>query len=645
MFLFSACLPGAFVYAADVSHSLRVTLVPGEGKIQVEDTITLADGFSPDGFDLHGGLEVNATGARVQRTSSTQRNGVPLAHYRLGLEAGQRTFTLNYSGRIVHPVVNLARGAGPQQASTPGLVGREGVYLGPGSFWYPRLGEDDLDFQLEVVVPPGWSVVSQGKRIAPELVTGSGPFVWSEMRPQGGIYLVAGRFHRYRRQLGDIEALAYLRGDEPELARRYLDATVRYLPLFVELLGDYPYDKFAMVENFWETGYGMPSFTLLGPTVARLPFIPFTSFPHEILHNWWGNGVFVGNGGNWSEGLTAYLADHWLKERRGAGAEHRRAALQKYAEFVSAKRDFSLDEFKGRHDEASQAVGYNKVMMFFHMLRLRLGDETFIKGLRRFYREYRFRHAAYADIRTVFESVSGLDLEDIFEQWVRRVGAPAVQLKDADIKTTSAGFQLQLDIRQAQQSAAYRLRIPMAVWLQGSERPEVRYLDLNALQQSFELVYARRPLAVQLDPWFDVFRRLLPGELPPSLGQAFGAEQVTFVIPEKARRATRAAFQQLAERWSMSAEKVRIVSDADLDALPQSGAVWLLGWENQHLSTINTLLSAQGVRVAAKIIEVKGESLARTDRHVVLAAQAMGGQKSIIILLATDDAQAISVLA
>ena len=30
------------------------------------------------------------------------------------------------------------------------------------------------------------------------------------------------------------------------------------------LIGPYPYQKFALVENFWETGYGMPSFTLLG---------------------------------------------------------------------------------------------------------------------------------------------------------------------------------------------------------------------------------------------------------------------------------------------------------------------------------------------------------------------------------------------
>ena len=37
----------------------------------------------------------------------------------------------------------------------------------------------------------------------------------------------------------------------------------------------------------------MPSFTLLGPQVIRFPFILTSSYPHEILHNWWGNSVFV----------------------------------------------------------------------------------------------------------------------------------------------------------------------------------------------------------------------------------------------------------------------------------------------------------------------------------------------------------------
>ena len=39
--------------------------------------------------------------------------------------------------------------------------------------------------------------------------------------------------------------------------------------MYNKLLGPYPYTKFALVENFWETGYGMPSFTPVSYTHLR----------------------------------------------------------------------------------------------------------------------------------------------------------------------------------------------------------------------------------------------------------------------------------------------------------------------------------------------------------------------------------------
>ena len=79
-------------------------------------------------------------------------------------------------------------------------------------------------------------------------------------------------------------------------------------------------------------------------------------------------------GWNWSEGLTAYLADHLIQEQRGEGAVYRRDVLQKYADFVSQSQDFPLSSFVGGHGDLEQAVGYGKTLMFFHMLRLKIGD-------------------------------------------------------------------------------------------------------------------------------------------------------------------------------------------------------------------------------------------------------------------------------
>jgi aminopeptidase N len=189
-----------------------------------------------------------------------------------------------------------------------------------------------------VELPPDWDVVSQGERTE-HLKKGYRTIVrWESPEPQDEIFLVAARFTEYTRRIGQVSAMAFLRAPDEGLANKYLEATTRYIAMYEKLIGPYPYKKFALVENFWETGFGMPSFTLLGTTVIRLPFIINSSYPHEILHNWWGNSVFpASEKGNWSEGLTAYLSDHLIRSSRSA-AEYRQTTLQKYADYVIGKK-------------------------------------------------------------------------------------------------------------------------------------------------------------------------------------------------------------------------------------------------------------------------------------------------------------------
>ena len=136
----------------------------------------------------------------------------------------------------------------------------------------------------------------------------------------------------------------------------------------------------------------MPSFTLLGEKIIRFPFILHSSYPHELLHNWWGNSVYVDfSNGNWCEGITAYEADHLISEQREQGDDYRRSTLQKFSNVVDATNDFPLNKFISRHDAASEAIGYGKSMMLMHMLRRAVGEENFKKGFALFYQNFRFK--------------------------------------------------------------------------------------------------------------------------------------------------------------------------------------------------------------------------------------------------------------
>ena len=106
-----------------------------------------------------------------------------------------------------------------------------------------------------------------------------------------------------------------------DLGAGYLDATERYLRLYEDWIGPYPYGSFSIVSSPTPTGFGMPTLTYLGIDVLRLPFIRDTSLGHEVLHNWWGNGVYPDYAtGNWSEGLTTFMADHAYREQAGPAA-------------------------------------------------------------------------------------------------------------------------------------------------------------------------------------------------------------------------------------------------------------------------------------------------------------------------------------
>ena len=57
---------------------------------------------------------------------------------------------------------------------------------------------------------------------------------------------------------------------------------------------------------------------------------------------------------------------------------------------------------------------------------------------------------------------------------------------------------------------------------------------LDKAERPFTIATESRPLALSVDPYFDVFRRLDPRETPPSIGQIFGEPSILAVLPSDA---------------------------------------------------------------------------------------------------------------
>ena len=613
-----------------VRHSLRIQLTPNIHQIQVRDKITLPKNAGGTiVFSLHEGMnpKLQEKGGKLGKISTRKRE--VFNRYRLDLPPGLKTFTLLYQGMIHHPLEAYGKEQARGFRDSPGTISSEGVYLESSTFWYPVFDDFPwIQFELQADLPRGWNAVSQGTGSWSSSIDERIQVSWDSPTPQEEIYLIAAPFHFYKRRFQKISAQVYLREKDPALANKYLDTTGLYLDLYEKLLGAYPYSKFALVENFWETGFGMPSFTLLGPRVIRLPFILHSSYPHEILHNWWGNGVYVDySKGNWCEGLTAYLADHLIKEQRGRGAEHRLQSLQKYTDYALEGRDFSLADFKGRHSSASEAVGYGKAMMLFHMIRRMLGDENFSLALRDFYTNHRYQKASFNDLRVSFEKFSKNPLQDVFTQWVHRTGAPSLKLQDSALIQKGDGYLLKFTLSQTQTGEDFSLDVPLAVTLEGKKQAYQKTVSLNSRLKTYSLELDSKPTRLDIDPEFDLFRSLAIEETPPAFTKLFGSPRMAVVLPRQSEEKWRKAWEAFAGDLSrMGPEQVETYWDDELENLPSDQAITILGWENRFFRQVLNDLSGYPLQFHGEKIRLERSEYTRDGHALALAYRTTGGK-------------------
>lgn len=580
-----------------IKHDMRIKLVPAQHKIEVNTTITLPPSM-PNSltFSLNSALQLKQTPFVTAANAESSSNE---KQYRVTLPSGERQLHLRYEGEVYFPLQQQAEELRDVQ-ETQGTISDQGIYLDSASLWFPRFADEQLVFEMQIDMPTAWKVVTQGEKLRASDDGRTSNSLWKETAPQEDIYLIAGQFSEFSELNNGVALQAFLRTADSTLAKRYIKAAADYLVAYQHALGPYPYKKFALIENFWETGYGMPSFTLLGPTVIRLPFILFGSYPHELLHNWWGNGVYVDvNLGNWSEGLTSYLADHLIQEQRGEGSQYRLEILQKYRDFVDTEKELPLTSFRMRTSQATEAIGYGKVMMFFHALRLQLGDQQFLDALKLFYRSNLFRRASFEDIQKAFEESARKNLTTEFQQALARVGAPELRVSNATAKAAGGGYMLEFQLEQSQAGSPFRIFVPIAITLRDSLQAYQTIVPFFDKQLTVKLPLEKLPLRIDVDAEFDVFRYLDKQELPVALSQLFGAEHVAIVLPSQAPKALLDAYETFARNWAASYPgELQILLDNKVTDISKYGAVWLFGWENRYLNDFSKLAQSNGITIA-----------------------------------------------
>ncbi|WP_029519791.1 ChaN family lipoprotein [Persephonella sp. IF05-L8] len=388
--------------------------------------------------------------------------------------------------------------------------------------WYPYVNKLAV-YKLSVEVPEEFILVTEFEKVSVEKKGANKKYQFEFPYPTEIIHLIGStKYQIKRKKFEDLVIETYFFKKDAQLSDKYIDFAYKYIQEYKQLIGEFPYKRFAIVENAFPTGYSMPTFTLIGQQIIKFPFIVEKSLAHEILHQWFGCAVYI-KGGNWAEGLTTYLSDYRLAQNKKA---YRKNVLLKYLAY--AKDDYPLSKFYGKTDLKSEAIGYGKSMFFFHMLRNEVGEENFKKALSLFYSSFKFSQASWEDIKTVFQQVSSRDLNYFFKQFVYKKGMPKIEINLKNLVMKDDGFHISFEITQKQ---PYKLKIPITVETYlGQEHFSV---NLTKTKQKFEITTKNEPLRMYIDKDYNIFRDLNWEEINPVLYFVNGARKPVVYIPEQ----------------------------------------------------------------------------------------------------------------
>jgi hypothetical protein len=280
--------------------------------------------------------------------------------------------------------------------------------------------------------------------------------------------------------------------------------------------------------------------------------------------------------------------------------------------------------------------------MFFHMLRQQIGDKVFMSALQGFYRDNLFQRANFSALQRAFASVTREDMPEVFQQWVTRPGAPELRISATTVQPEGQDYRLSAVLDQVQPGPAYRLQVPLAVSLQGQEQTWQTTVTMAEKHLEFTLRLPAQPWRVDVDPEFDIFRRLHREEIPPALTQLFGADKVFLLLPADASAELKQGYRQLAQAWPQaSSQALEIRWDQEIESLPTDRAIWLFGWENRFLPEVITALTPYSVGLTQASVRLEGTPLTRAQHAVVLTVRHPKNPQQTLAWVATQNIAAL----
>jgi aminopeptidase N len=284
---------------------------------------------------------------------------------------------------------------------------------------------------------------------------------------------------------------------------------------FSETIAPYPYEKLALIvaatrfggmENSSAIVFSNTLFDLRSNEKMSANFgIPErieSVVAHEIAHQWFGDSVTESTWADlWlSEGFATYFAGLFIEKYDGQEAfrEYMHGAAERYFTYEKQRK-------APIHDTETQDLmkllnenNYEKAAWVLHMLRTRLGDQAFFRGLRAYYNAHRDANATTEDLRKALENSSGRNLREFFLRWVYGSGHPIYRATWSWAQRSSKGGTLIIRLEETQASAPFLMPMPVEVVSEnGVSRQLVNPVGKLTVAR---FTLKQRPTNLRLDP-------------------------------------------------------------------------------------------------------------------------------------------------
>lgn len=573
-----------------VDHALEVVLLPAERRLVATDKLTVVSptlGRTLD-LELAPALGLTASYADVDgKAVPVTRVGARIEGLKVPM--GTSTVTISYVGEVFDVVKKAGDLGWVAGDGTTGLISEKGVYLCDASRWVPMVrGAPPALFHVKAKIPAPFHVVTQGT--VPERTTYTAEGVtWNVLTAKAaiatdGLTLVAGPYVTKSRVVDGVTLSTFFYESEAAEQDLWLEAGAEVVKRYAPVLGPYPHPKFDVVANFFQTGYGMPSFTLLGDEVLRYVSagakrsggkIPPGYLDHEYVHGWYGNGLFVDYAkGNWCEGLTTYLSNYWAKELESpeAARAHRRSVLERFSLRVHGAKDVPVRAFRQKTEDTDNDIGYGKASLIFHQIRRIVGEQAFWATLRSYTQARVGTVVSWDDWIAAFDAASDADVAGRVTPYLERPGLPAVEISEVQRSEANGTHRIAIRLRQTPPADGgglwpLILHVHASAPAWGGVGDE---LDLSNGEATFELERPQPAKEFAVDREYDALRRIAYADLPPSLERTLAKPGGVVVLAGGAE----ATFKPLAEQ--IAAQKGFRVVGADFDLAAFDGPALVL---------------------------------------------------------------------